>query len=152
MILFFLLTGFLPFDEELLPALFKKIRESDYMIPSYVSNEAADLLRCMLQPEPTKRIKFDRIKNHPWFSDMTPLYVQMSLESTRSSYHHKIDDEILQRMMRMEFNFHSFSENQIKESIMAKKDYSFVIGYDLLVNDKIKSEIATTQSNKMKLI
>lgn len=148
MILYTLVAGFLPFDEELLPALFKKIREADYVIPSYIPDGVADLIRRMLQPEPTKRIRFDRIKRHPWLSGETPLYHQLNLANSRSRFNTKIDDEILKKTLQMGFNCQHLTEEQIKESILTKKDHSFVIAYDLMLNQKIKSELSTTRSNK----
>lgn len=47
-ILFAILSGYLPFDEEVIPSLFKKIREADYKIPSHFSKEAEDLVKRML--------------------------------------------------------------------------------------------------------
>lgn len=40
MILYALIAGYLPFDEETFPKLFTKIKTADYKIPSFVSDEA----------------------------------------------------------------------------------------------------------------
>lgn len=45
----------------------------------------------------------------------------------------------------MDFKFHNMDENRIKESILKKKNYSFVIGYDLMVHDCVTAEIAARQ-------
>ena len=145
-ILYTLVAGFLPFDEELMPALFKKIREADYYIPSTVSHRAADLIHRMLQADPVDRIKFEMIKKHPWLSDTTPLFLQISLENARSWFSSKVDEEVFRRVTQMPFHFQNFREEQIRESIMRRKDYSFVIGYDLMVNEKIKAQISATKS------
>lgn len=145
-ILFALIAGFLPFDEELIPALFKKIREADYHIPSHVPTIVADLIHRMLQPDPIKRINFSMVKKHPWLSDTTPLYMQLSLMNARSWFSSKIDEEIFRKMAQIPFNFHNLNEGQIRESILRRKDFSFVIGYDLMVNEKIKAQISAKQS------
>lgn len=48
--------------------------------------------------------------------------------------------------MQMEFNFHDLRENQIRDSILRRKDLSFVVGYDLMMNEKIKQQISASQS------
>ena len=107
---------------------------------------AADLVHRMLQPDPMKRINFSMIKKHPWLSDTTPLYTQMNLASARAGFDGKIDEEIFQKLAQMDYNFRNFKEEQIRESILKRRSLSFVIGYDLMMNEKIKAQISSTQS------
>src|ERR1700753_111306 len=44
-ILYVLLVGRLPFDDEYIPSLFKKIAQGLYSIPPYVSEEARNLIK-----------------------------------------------------------------------------------------------------------
>lgn len=37
-------------------------------MPSYLSENAQDLLRCILNPDPSLRYTIDDIRRHPWFS------------------------------------------------------------------------------------
>lgn len=75
-ILYALLAGFLPFDEETTQALFKKIRSADYTIPTNFTPQAKDLISKMLTPDPLKRIKFHEIHLHPWVrSTEVPFYL-----------------------------------------------------------------------------
>ncbi|KRX08863.1 Protein kinase-like domain [Pseudocohnilembus persalinus] len=76
-ILFALLAGYLPFDEEVIPALFKKIREADYVMPDFFSPQAKDLINRMLQPDVSKRIKFNEIRLHPWIRQEIPFYIEI---------------------------------------------------------------------------
>lgn len=140
-ILFALLAGFLPFDEEVIPALFKKIREADFQIPSHFSPEAQDLIQRMLQPNVTKRIRFYEIKLHPWVRKETSLYIDLSQIGTKI-FPSKINDEILSKIMEMKFNFDNMSETKIRESILKRKDYSFVIAYDLMMHDYVKKQLS----------
>jgi 5'-AMP-activated protein kinase catalytic alpha subunit len=55
--LYALLVGSLPFDEETVTLLYRKIEQGNYTIPSTVSPAAADLITRMLQVDPSKRIK-----------------------------------------------------------------------------------------------
>ncbi len=57
----------LPFDDEYIPTLFKKINNGIYTLPSYLSQEARHLLSQMLIVDPVKRITIQEIRQHPWF-------------------------------------------------------------------------------------
>lgn len=67
-ILFALICGYLPFDDDDTPVLYKKIMKGDYSIPSFVSTKAADLIKCVLNTDPEKRYKIKDIKAHNWFA------------------------------------------------------------------------------------
>jgi len=66
-VLFAMLSGYLPFEDPNTGKLYKKILAADYDLPSHVSVEAADLLRRILTTDPEKRISIPNIKKHPWF-------------------------------------------------------------------------------------
>ena len=79
-ILYVLLTGRLPFDDEYIPALFKKIQQGTYNMPNYVSPGAARLIRKMLQVNPVSRITIQEIRQDPWFTKDLADYLQPSVE------------------------------------------------------------------------
>lgn len=68
MILFALICGFLPFEDEDTPKLYEKILKGKYSIPSHVSADARDLLERILNVDPEKRYRFEDIKSHRWFN------------------------------------------------------------------------------------
>ena len=140
-ILFALLAGYLPFDEEIIPALFKKIREADFQMPAHFSFEVQDLIRKMLEPDSTKRIKFHEIKLHPWVQMKASLYLKINHAGPRI-FSGKINEEIFQRMLTMGFNFENFTEMKAREAIIKRKDYSFVIAYDLMQDEFSKRQLA----------
>ncbi len=51
-IMFALICGFLPFEDPDTTKLYKKILRGEFKIPSFVSEEAADLLRKILNTDP----------------------------------------------------------------------------------------------------
>ncbi|KAJ0393091.1 hypothetical protein P43SY_004485 [Pythium insidiosum] len=75
-ILYALLCGSLPFDDESIPNLFKKIRGGMYTLPSHLSELARDLIPRMLVVDPMKRITIPEIRQHPWFQQDLPPYLQ----------------------------------------------------------------------------
>jgi serine/threonine protein kinase len=75
-ILFALLCGHLPFDEETIPALFSKIRKGIFVVPPHVSPEAKDLLLSILQVDPLRRLTTTQIRHHVWFAEQIPPYLE----------------------------------------------------------------------------
>jgi serine/threonine protein kinase len=65
----------LPFDDDYVPYLFKKIRGGIFSIPDHVSTDAADLVKSMLRVDPLNRITIDGIRDHAWFKIDCPEYL-----------------------------------------------------------------------------
>ena len=61
-ILYALLCGTLPFDEEHVPTLFRKIKSGVFAIPDYLNRQVVSLLVHMLQVDPIKRATMEDIK------------------------------------------------------------------------------------------
>ncbi|XP_049395028.1 SNF1-related protein kinase catalytic subunit alpha KIN10-like isoform X2 [Solanum stenotomum] len=74
-ILYALLCGTLPFDDENIPNLFKKIKSGVYTLPSHLSPLARDLIPRMLIVDPMKRISVPDIRQHQWFKIHLPRYL-----------------------------------------------------------------------------
>ncbi|XP_072959371.1 CBL-interacting protein kinase 1-like [Typha angustifolia] len=73
-ILYVILTGYLPFDDRNLAVLYQKIFKGDTRIPKWLSPGAQNLLRRILNPSPVTRINMAGIKADDWFKqDYTPV-------------------------------------------------------------------------------
>jgi len=79
-ILYVLLCARLPFDDEYIPTLFKKIQSGTYHMPNYISSGAARLIRRMLQVSPVTRITIEEIRQDPWFTKDIPKYLEPAVE------------------------------------------------------------------------
>lgn len=77
-ILYALLCGTLPFDDESIPNLFKKIKSGMYSLPSHLSQLSRDLILRMLVVDPMKRITVHDIRQHPWFLHKLPAYLTLA--------------------------------------------------------------------------
>ncbi|KAF2203161.1 Pkinase-domain-containing protein [Delitschia confertaspora ATCC 74209] len=75
-ILYVLLVGRLPFDDEYIPTLFKKIAAGNYSIPNYLSPGAVSLIKRMLMVNPVHRITVAEIRQDPWFTKDLPSYLE----------------------------------------------------------------------------
>ncbi|KAF2704718.1 Pkinase-domain-containing protein [Pleomassaria siparia CBS 279.74] len=74
-ILYVLLVGRLPFDDEYIPTLFKKIAAGNYSIPNYLSPGAVSLIKRMLMVNAVHRITIAEIRQDPWFTQDLPAYL-----------------------------------------------------------------------------
>lgn len=66
-ILYAMLTGSLPFEDDTHHKLIEKITKGSFTMPSSLSPEARDLINKMLKVNPLERISIAEIKRHPWF-------------------------------------------------------------------------------------
>lgn len=80
-VLYTLLVGRLPFDDHYMPALFKKIKAGEYVIPDYVDSGAASMLRGMMTVDVEKRFTIDIIRVHPWFTTNLPQHLLISFDN-----------------------------------------------------------------------
>lgn len=62
-----LLTGRLPFEDENLQILYRKIQSGKYERPLYLSIDVLDLMAQMLKTNPSQRITVSRALQHRWF-------------------------------------------------------------------------------------
>ncbi|GAA6000514.1 uncharacterized protein JCM10292_001550 [Rhodotorula paludigena] len=74
-ILYVMLCGRLPFDDDHIPLLFKKINGGIFSLPPFLSAEARSLLSRMLTVDSNKRIKLHEIRQLPWFQKDLPSYL-----------------------------------------------------------------------------
>lgn len=65
-LLYVLLCGVLPFEDESLPRLYKKIQNGKFYEPDFLSPLSKDLLRAMLQVNPRHRISMKDLREHKW--------------------------------------------------------------------------------------
>ncbi|KAF7563065.1 hypothetical protein G7046_g1090 [Stylonectria norvegica] len=79
-ILYVLLVGRLPFDDEHIPSLFAKIAKGTYSIPQWMPTGAANLIKRMLVVNPVQRATIEDIRGDPWFMTDLPLYLQPPVE------------------------------------------------------------------------
>ena len=99
-ILFAMLCAYLPFDDESVAVLFKKIRSGRFKIPAYLSQEVVDLITSMLQVEPVNRITVEQIKDHEWFLQDLPEYLfpQSDEDSTSDAIDPGVINEVCQKL------------------------------------------------------
>ena len=71
-ILFALLAGRLPFDDDDLATLLEKVKIAKFEIPSHIDRQAKHLISRMLEKDVQKRITMPEILVHPFFTSCPP--------------------------------------------------------------------------------
>ncbi|XP_057522154.1 CBL-interacting serine/threonine-protein kinase 9-like isoform X1 [Amaranthus tricolor] len=66
-ILFVLLAGYFPFDDENLINLHNQILNGEFIVPPWLSFGAKRLIRCILDPNPLTRMTISEIMEDDWF-------------------------------------------------------------------------------------
>jgi len=65
-LLYALLCGFLPFDDENTQRLYRLIQRGQYEIPPWLSSGSQKLISQLLKHKPEHRITMDKLLEHPW--------------------------------------------------------------------------------------
>ena len=71
-ILYALLVGRLPFDDDDVVALLERVKIGKFTMPADLDPGAKDLISKMLEKNPTKRITVSEVLKHPFFLSMPP--------------------------------------------------------------------------------
>lgn len=67
-ILYAMLCGFLPFEDKDTAILYQKIQKGEFIMPVFLSDNSKDMIKSILNTDPTKRFKIDKIRSHPWYN------------------------------------------------------------------------------------
>ncbi|KAK9829879.1 hypothetical protein WJX72_008401 [[Myrmecia] bisecta] len=129
-ILYALLCGSLPFDDENIPNLFKKIKGGIYNLPSHLSPGARDLIPRMLLVDPLKRITIPEIRQHPWFMLHLPRYLAVMQADTIASAT-IIDEELVLEVASM-----GFDRDLLIDSLRNRVQNKATVAYYLVADNR----------------
>jgi 5'-AMP-activated protein kinase catalytic alpha subunit len=139
-ILYALLCGTLPFDDESIPNLFKKIKSGMYSLPTHLSQSSRDLILRMLVVDPMKRITIQDVRKHHWFQHKLPAYLALPPEAIEMQ-ERSVDEEILGQVLQL--NLDGVTEVVVREAVLNPKmaDRNLImheakITYELLLDAK----------------
>lgn len=105
-ILYTLLAGELPFDDDSEIVMRRKIVNMDYHIPEYFSPEAQDLVNGILQLDPKQRLTINQIMRHPWMKTSD----DDECDSARCSMYSDVDSIFSSAARRDDYDYDSFSD------------------------------------------
>ncbi|KAJ6903561.1 CBL-interacting serine/threonine-protein kinase 4-like [Populus alba x Populus x berolinensis] len=78
-ILFFLLSAYLPFDDSNLAFLYKRAHKGEYQVPSCISKPVKSIINQLLDPNPNTRMSMEALMKHSWFLKKFELPTQSSV-------------------------------------------------------------------------
>ncbi|XAR69995.1 Non-specific serine/threonine protein kinase [Bertholletia excelsa] len=78
-ILYALLSGFLPFQGENVMNMYRKIFKGEYEFPPWISPDARRLISKLLVPDPQRRITIPSIMRVPWFRKGFTMFQSFSI-------------------------------------------------------------------------
>ncbi|KAL3877262.1 hypothetical protein ACJMK2_034995 [Sinanodonta woodiana] len=128
-LLYALLCGYLPFDDEKIPQLYKKIQTGKYETPAWLSEESKQLIGQMLQVDAKRRITINELLNHPWLTKDLNVPVEW-----HSKYKRQVDEDCITEMA-----VHYGKTKQEMETLISEKKYDYLTAtYSLLLEKKLK--------------
>ncbi|XP_076307208.1 5'-AMP-activated protein kinase catalytic subunit alpha-2-like isoform X1 [Tachypleus tridentatus] len=129
-ILYALLCGTLPFDDEHVPTLFRKIKSGVFPIPDYLNKSVVSLLCHMLQVDPMKRATMEDIKNHDWFKKDLAVYLFPSPNDTDASI---IDTDAVYEVCEK----FGVQEKEVHSALLSGDPHDqLAIAYHLIIDNK----------------
>uniref|UniRef100_A0A914X8N3 non-specific serine/threonine protein kinase n=1 Tax=Plectus sambesii TaxID=2011161 RepID=A0A914X8N3_9BILA len=129
-ILYALLCGTLPFDDEHVPTLFRKIKSGIFPIPDYLEKPVVNLLLHMLQVDPMKRATIKEVIQHEWFQKELPAYLFPPINESEASI---VDIEAVREVSER----YSVPEEEVTSALLSDDPHhQLSIAYNLIVDNK----------------
>ncbi|KAG8225023.1 hypothetical protein J437_LFUL006034 [Ladona fulva] len=127
-LLYALLCGFLPFDDENIGHLYRKILGGHYQQPKWLSDDSKKLIRSMLQVDPKRRISIKELCCHPWVMEGYDTPVLCDTQKDRKF----LDEDCVKEMSA----FRGVSVNKMREALLQWKFDFDTATYLLLLQRK----------------
>lgn len=129
-ILYALLCGTLPFDDEHVPTLFRKIKSGIYHVPDHLNKQVVDLLNRMLTVDPLKRATVKEIREHEWFQVELPEYLFPPESEMDASI---VDTEAVLEVCEK----CGVTEHEVQDALLSGDPQDqIVIAYNLIIDNK----------------
>ncbi|KAF1746762.1 hypothetical protein GCK72_023219 [Caenorhabditis remanei] len=129
-ILYALLCGTLPFDDEHVPSLFRKIKSGVFPTPEFLERPIVNLLHHMLCVDPMKRATIKDVIAHEWFQKDLPNYLFPPINESEASI---VDIEAVREVTE---RYH-VAEEEVTSALLGDDPHHHLsIAYNLIVDNK----------------
>ena len=137
-VLYCMLVGKLPFDDEDIKVLYYNIKSANYYMPPFLSNVSQDILRKILNTNPKRRITLEELKNHPFFliGEKTPILkgLLIGIENI------PVDMEVVNEMKQKYFDDKDSIDEEYIVSLIQKNNHNNITTiYYLLQKEKLEN-------------
>ncbi|XP_061191397.1 5'-AMP-activated protein kinase catalytic subunit alpha-2-like isoform X9 [Saccostrea echinata] len=145
-ILYALLCGTLPFDDEHVPTLFRKIKSGIFAVPDYLNKEVVSLLCMMLQVDPLKRATISQIREHEWFQKDLPSYLFPSPQDQDASI---VEMDVIREICEK----FGVTEYEVQRALLSNDPHDQLnIAYHLIVdNRRLAGEVTDVELHEFYL-
>ena len=141
-LLFSMVAGQLPYDDDNVQRLLQKIVYTDVHYPGFMSPPLVDLLRKMLAKNPETRITLDRIKEHHWFSQTEYAALMNANMRERPVTEAGIDKEIVDKMTNLGLDCH-----HLHQQLLVSEFTELTAIYKMLHKDKLTEQMKDLLQN-----
>ncbi|CAJ0921211.1 unnamed protein product, partial [Mesorhabditis belari] len=129
-ILYALLCGTLPFDDEHVPTLFRKIKAGVFPVPDYLDKSIVNLLHHMMTVDPMKRATIKQVISHEWFQKDLPAYLFPPVNESEASI---VDIEAVREVTER----YNVPEEEVTSALLGDDPHHHLsIAYNLIVDNK----------------
>lgn len=142
-ILYALLCGCLPFDEESIPGLFNKIKKGQYQIPPHISRGARELIQQILVVDPLLRLTIPQIRDNAWFNMYLPAHLFYNEANLR------LEERILSQLVSRVVKELNMRDRDVREEIKRRSGPGFVTYSILFDADRRKKIMAEAPPSAM---
>ncbi|EDU40189.1 SPS1 Serine threonine protein kinase [Pyrenophora tritici-repentis] len=119
-VLYVLVCGKVPFDDQSMPQLHAKIKKGHVDYPPWLSAECRNLIHRMLQTDPTQRLTLSEIMSHPWltkgFNSPPENYLPQ-----REPVQLPLDPEVIEKMQGFDFGTTEYITTQLTNVIQSEE-------------------------------
>ncbi|EOA82123.1 uncharacterized protein SETTUDRAFT_23368 [Exserohilum turcica Et28A] len=119
-VLYVLVCGKVPFDDQSMPQLHAKIKKGHVDYPPWLSNECRNLIHRMLQTDPTQRLTLSEIMTHPWLTKGFNSPPENYLPH-REPIQLPLDPEIIEQMHGFDFGTTEYITTQLTNVIQSEE-------------------------------
>ena len=154
-VLYTMVCGFLPFEDDNQNILFGKIAKGLFSLPSFLSQSCKDLLKKILVTDPKKRYGFEEIKHHPWFLSVNNFMGKNIFFNSPGVF---VDEDVLpvdvEIIAEIHNDFH-IDVSKIINDVIKNRHNKITTAYYLILKRKIKNNetsVADISSNSTSFI
>ncbi|KAF0694234.1 Aste57867_14870 [Aphanomyces stellatus] len=124
-ILFAMVCGYLPFEDNNTSVLYKKILSGQYKAPNYISPSVQDLIRRILETNPDKRYSLEDIRAHTWCK---------TLDAPLPPNAFELGDKTLNKVALAKLEELGLKKELVAEAIQKGVHTAFSAAYYLMLN------------------
>ena len=157
-VLYTMVCGFLPFEDDNQNILFGKIAKGLFSLPSFLSQSCKDLLKKILVTDPKKRYGFEEIKHHSWFMSVNNVMGKNIFFNSPGVF---VDEDVLPidvEIVAEIYNDFHIDIIKIVNDVLRNRHNKITTTYYLILKRKIRnnessvSDISSNSTNFIKYI